>query len=631
MKLKIFTFLYSIPFTLLTSFGQDNNLLWAQGRGSVDFEMTRDLIVDGIGNVITVGQFSNTIDFDNGPGTYNLTSQGGTDIFVMKQDPNGNLIWARSFGDYDSDAGWSVGVDDADNIYITGVFRYEVDFDPSSAEYILGTWGSNAGQIFLLKLNSDGNLVWVNQMGTTSGTSQGLELDVEYNGATVIAGTFNGTVDFDPSAGTANMTANTTTNYDIFIARYDVDGGYQWALQMNGTSGNNFPGDITIGSDFSVYLTGTYGGDIDLDPTAGTQIATSNGYDEAFIIKLTSGGTFLWGKSFGGIYGESANAVITDSNDDVYIGGSFNQDVDFDPGPGTEIHSAGTFCAYILKLDWSGAFVNVKTINNGYSTVNAFAIDENQFLYVTGGFSNTIDIDPGVGVTNLTSVDNFDDVFVLQLNTSGNYVWANSYGAVGDDAVRAIEFNAQDDYYLGGHYNNAIDFNPNGAPYTLTGAGSNDFFVAKFGTCNIDLTVNQSGITLSSAQSGATYQWLNCNDNSEIAGAISQNFTPTADGNYACEVTYGSCVDTTTCTSITGVGINESESITLKIYPNPTNGIVNIETSESIELIRIYNSNGELVLVSQSSIINFETFVQGLYFVEVITTKGTVHTSVIKQ
>ncbi|MBK7129681.1 MAG: T9SS type A sorting domain-containing protein [Crocinitomicaceae bacterium] len=626
--------LFLICFVLVTqfSFAQDNELIWAQGRGSSDTEITRDLIVDGSGNIISVGQFSNTIDFDNGTGTHSLTSNGNFDIFVMKQDPDGNLLWAHNFGDYYYDVGYSVGVDNANNIYITGLFSYEVDFDPSANVYNVGSSGSSLYQIFLLKLNSDGEFEWINHLESVTGHCQGLDIAVEYTGASVITGNFIGPVDFDPSVGTANMTAVNSLG-DIFIARYDNAGGYQWAHQLSGTSGNNFPGDVSIGFDYSVYLSGTFGGTMDLDPTAGTQSAVSNGYDDSFVLKLMSDGTFLWAKSFGGIWGESATAIISKNADfDVYIGGSFRQDVDFDPGAGIQMHSAGTSeYSYLLKLDWSGEYVWVKTFVDGNNKIEALALDEDQYIYSTGGFSNTPDFDPGAGVVNKTSHGN-NDIFVVQLDGSGNFLWANSYGSINEDGANAIYFNAQEDYYIGGQFSDGADFSSSLTPFVLTAQGGIDSYVAKYGPCsyNLDLTVTQSGITLSAVQNGANYQWLNCGTMTEVLGATSQNFTPTSDGDYACKIMYGSCVDTSTCTTISGVGIDEGNASNIIITPNPATENIQIKTDVQVELISIFNANGQLILTTTEQIISVNELPSGIYYVVISSADNTWQSRFIK-
>src|SRR5438552_2041239 len=86
------------------------------------------IAVDAAGNVYATGGFSGTVDFDPGPGVFNLTSAGGYDAFVSKLDGAGNFVWARALGS-STDDGNGIAVDGAGNVYTTGAFQGTADFD----------------------------------------------------------------------------------------------------------------------------------------------------------------------------------------------------------------------------------------------------------------------------------------------------------------------------------------------------------------------------------------------------------------------------------------------------------------------------------------------------------------------
>jgi hypothetical protein len=126
-----------------------------------------------------------------------------------------------------------------------------------------------------------------------------------------------------------------------------------------------------------------------------------------------------------------------------------------------------------------------------------------------------------------------------------------------------------------------------------------------------DLTTNTSGITISANNSGATYQWLDCNNNyGIIAGETSQSFSATTNGNYAIELTENGCIDTTACVAIISVGILENSfGDDLIIYPNPTNGNFSIDLGSIYEAshISITDISGKLIdskYITQSQILN---------------------------
>jgi dienelactone hydrolase len=119
-------------------------------------------------------------------------------------------------------------------------------------------------------------------------------------------------------------------------------------------------------------------------------------------------------------------------------------------------------------------------------------------------------------------------------------------------------------------------------------------------------TVAQSGAILTADESGATYQWLDCNNgNAPISGATSQFYSAQVNGDYAVEIVSGGCVVTSACYSIMGLGIAPANVVKVSVFPNPTNGIININSSES-GVVRITDVAGKLILDVQLKIGNNE-------------------------
>ena len=203
--------------------------------------------------------------------------------------------------------------------------------------------------------------------------------------------------------------------------------------------------------------------------------------------------------------------MISDSNGDVYFAGYFRQDADLNPNAGTDNYSIGTNQnTFLIKLAWDGAFVWAKTFENGCNSPAALDMDENEDLYILGGYSYTSDFDPGIGIANHTGVYNFNDIFVVKLDSDGIYQSSFALGGINEDNGQSIAVMNSDEYYIAGYFYNPIDFNPGAGVNTLTSNGDADIFVAKFGTCNVDVSVSTSGIILTANQSGATYQWMDC-------------------------------------------------------------------------------------------------------------------------
>ena len=111
---------------------QDLSLEWAASFGNLYEDRILSTTIDQSGNIYNTGYFQGTVNFDPNGGTTNLTSVGSEDIFVQKLDPNGNIIWAKSFGGGTFDFGTSIQVDQLGNIYVGGFYSDDVDFDPGA-------------------------------------------------------------------------------------------------------------------------------------------------------------------------------------------------------------------------------------------------------------------------------------------------------------------------------------------------------------------------------------------------------------------------------------------------------------------------------------------------------------------
>ncbi|MCP4438580.1 MAG: T9SS type A sorting domain-containing protein [Aureispira sp.] len=260
----------------------NGNLLWVKHLGGPFYERGNSIAVDGSGNVYTTGEFSNTVDFDPGAGVQNLVSNGDDDIYIQKLDANGNLLWVKQFGDILTDRGSTIQVDSLGNVYSTGFFSGTVDFDPGVAVQNLV---SNGGRdIYIQKLDENGNLLWVKQLGGTA-SDRGLGLVLDENRNVYTTGAFSNTVDFDPSVGVQNLVSN--GQYDTYIQKLDENGSLLWVKQLGGPSYDEAYS-IAINSNGHVYTTGTFADTVDFDPNMAVQNLTSVGgsYD-IFIQKLS--------------------------------------------------------------------------------------------------------------------------------------------------------------------------------------------------------------------------------------------------------------------------------------------------------------------------------------------------------
>ncbi|MEO1653646.1 MAG: hypothetical protein AAFU64_08880, partial [Bacteroidota bacterium] len=191
-------------------------LLWArQLAGDAGLSIAQDLVVDAGGNIVLTGFYNGRVDFDPGAGEFFRQSESSSDIFLLALDANGNFSRALSFGNREGDAGTNLSKDNFGNIFLSGYFGGQIDFDPGAGERLLN--GNREGDIFLMQLDANWDLVWAFQLGGGAfDRSEALIAD-DY-GNLFMTGFYQNLLDFDPSPSTVNRISE--GGKDIFLSRY---------------------------------------------------------------------------------------------------------------------------------------------------------------------------------------------------------------------------------------------------------------------------------------------------------------------------------------------------------------------------------------------------------------------------
>jgi len=260
---------------------------------------------------------------------------------------------------------------------------------------------------------------------------------------------------------------------------------FHWAKSMGGTN-VDAAYDLALDASGNVYTTGQFRGTADLDPGAGTANFTSpgaGGWPDAYITKMDAAGNFVWAKQIGSTTIDQGTAVAVDASGNVYVCGDYNGTVDFDPGVGVyNLTSGGGGYQdfFVMKLDASGNFLWAKSLGGTLSDyAYGIALTSTNQVVVTGLFQNTVDFDPGAGTANLVS-PGLSDVFVLKLDTDGNYVWAGAISGTNTEAGNDVAIDASDNILLTGRFAGTTDFDPGVGTFNLVSqSATHDIFICK--------------------------------------------------------------------------------------------------------------------------------------------------------
>lgn len=386
----------------LAKYAPDDSLLWVRQMGASISDpnaatakgYAAEVELDTSGNPYLAGTIEGTIYF----GGTSLSSVNGTDSFVAKLSAVGDFIWAKSWDNLSTDNVASLDVDAAGNalllangsgstttvnirkydanssflwsksivvngpyiqggiatdsnksIYVTGSFTGTVDFNPGSGVNNVSA-GNSPYSAFTLKLDSQGNFGWVSPF--LKGYSWNEDVEVDSAGNVIVGGLYRnttswGSVDFNPGNGVTNLSNSAG---GAFVAKLNKNGGLVWVDGLNVPTDSATVRRLALDSNGAIYATGSFQGQIDLNPGSGVATAVSAGGLDIFVLKVNSSGTYQWSESFGGIGNDYAYGIAVDSANNVHLAGYFQYAVDFDAGAGDATLTTNASKGFLKRL-----------------------------------------------------------------------------------------------------------------------------------------------------------------------------------------------------------------------------------------------------------------------------------------
>lgn len=311
----------------LCKFSPQGSLLWRQQIGDSLKELSPFLNYGQDNHLYLTASFEGTVDFDPGAGIDTLGSSGQQDIFLLKLDSSGAFIWVKQLEGLDYQYSGGLAADSAGNVYITGSFVGQVNFNAgaSPANVLTSQMGTD---IFLAKYNSNSDLVWVHGFGSL-GFEIGTAVILDEQNNPVMAGSFDNSIDFDPSS--ANFTLSSQGSRDVVVAKYSSTGALIWAKNAGGTA-IDFSTALSLGKNGEIYCSGSFANTADFDLNTTQVIRNSNGNSDAFLWQLSSQGNFLNVLTAGGTKADQGNAVATNANGQWVWGGSVLDSAIFSDG-----------------------------------------------------------------------------------------------------------------------------------------------------------------------------------------------------------------------------------------------------------------------------------------------------------
>lgn len=371
------------------------------------------MAIDAAGDVVATGAYSGQVDFDPGVGT-DLLSAGasGTNIFILKLNANGTHGWARNIGKSAvDDYGYAITTDASNDVIVTGYFQSTgVDFDPGVGTSTLSAVGNK--ETFVLKLNSAGLFTWAFSLAGNSNES-GYTLSVDASNNIFLGGYFMGYITLDP-VGTPSSQVGCGALSDSYVAKYNSSGSYIWGRSFTGNFSASVSGtcnSVQVDNSGNVYTLGSFKGVVDFDPAVPVYSITSasSTKEDIYICKLDNAGNFVWVKSIGSIGFDYGTKFSLNATSGLYITGSFEGIVDFDPSATTNtLLSNGLADMFVANYDLNGNYVSAFNVGGIGNDVGQSIITFTNGVYCAGNFSTVCDFDPSAVSNNISSNGGID-------------------------------------------------------------------------------------------------------------------------------------------------------------------------------------------------------------------------------
>lgn len=443
------------------------------------------------GDLIVVGTFKDTIDFDPAAATTAmLSSPSDYNVHITRLNSNGDFVWTKML-DGDNEVFISNLQTDANgNYYMNGFFKGTCDFNPDPL-VANNLTSSGDKDVFLCKWNSTGVFQWVRQFGN-AGSNISYDMATDAAGSCYMAVMYVDSIDADPGVAQSYYLSNGLQ--DALMVKVSTSGTLLNAYSIGGAF-------VDVIRDFKVLpgnellVTGSVLGTVDLDPGVGTfPVTVLPGTQAGFILKLNAQGAFTWAKVLQPQNGGSLSrveSIDTDQNGNIYLSGVNQGAVDFNPdNQAVHLISSvnGTMDAYMMKLNSAGQFLWAHSFGANFSDyLNSVTVMNDGRCFIFGEYSGQIDLDPdSVNTILITSPGSFGNYqnFILGLDANGNYSWGSGVGGYGANLIgNTLVTDGNNNLFSCGYYGGSTDFDPNAGVFNLsspplTGGG----FILKLST-----------------------------------------------------------------------------------------------------------------------------------------------------
>ncbi|MFY8020152.1 MAG: T9SS type A sorting domain-containing protein [Bacteroidia bacterium] len=543
-QLRKIIILLGVQLCFLNAHSQKLN--WVQTFGGKGYDIGRNISHDPFGNILLMGTFTDTCNF--GP-TTQLVSKGLTDVYISKFNSSGQLIWTYSYGNQLNNTAQALTCDADGNIYVTGHFQGEIDFNPAVGLDTLSAWLQSTA--YVLKINANGNFAWVkriggyyeNNTGPNGAIAESNMIEYDHNGALIVGGRFEGIVDFNFSSNKDSI----IQGMGNFILKIDLDGQFNWVRIIRNLDYNEPFTALKTYQNGDIISAGVYARTVDFDLGPDTfYMYVSNFQFFNFVLKLKSNGDFVWVKSIPQKGYLTINSINLEQEKKIVIAGNFSDSLEFTSGSSPIAHSTKNLSNGFLGV-FTDSFQHLQSYSI-QSDRNNFALsshtDLKGNLYLSGFTLGKIWINQ-INQTDTLLPEVNRSIFLLKFDSNAQVVWAKLLPGEGN-LNQSLYINltsyhrGPEQMYYTGFFRDSSDFilQKSGKK---TSKGGLDIILVKLQFCDIILSESQNKnsfdrmdtalFSCMSNSTGSSYQWqelrngqfINIQNDTFFVGAFSPN------------------------------------------------------------------------------------------------------------
>ncbi|HYE76494.1 MAG TPA: hypothetical protein VEI97_00780, partial [bacterium] len=449
---------------------------WGTAWGGTGNDFAYAIAVDGTGASYVTGYYGAATDFGGGL----RTNLGASDIYLVKFDPNGAYVWDKVFGNSSAQIGWALAVDSANNLYLGGQIRGDLDFGGG----IMSAPTTNDN--FLVSFDSNGNWRWQKYLPSTSSVDRVTGIAVDGSNNVYASMNWSGTADFG-----GGIRTGTDSAAESAIGKFTQGGTYVWDKVIRGPSVDVIHA-IDVHPTGAVYATGYFNNTCDFGDGIATPTypGSTTTTSDAFAYKLDAAGTLLWKKTYGqtGSDGSFGTDIAVDPNDgSCVVAGDFTSTViDLGGGP-VGINPGGSTPRdiFLVKLNTAGVYQWQAFCASSSGDQQPFVdIDNAGNVLFAGRMQGTYDFGLGAHGPNPGT---FSSSFMVKYTSFGTIQWNSFIDSTDQSATVTpaqagaydIVTDAAGNVWTSGYWYEHADLDPGAAVVPVTNPGNNDAYLVK--------------------------------------------------------------------------------------------------------------------------------------------------------